>query len=644
MPIQFENTFVNPNIQVKGTEIPLEQLEKTSNILQDRYDKSYENLTKFQEFAKQAEQNAAEQERGKVKDWVSGFQPQVEQMVKDDALHRVGWKTMAMAQNAAANLKTFQERAVQIKDIQDKIATSEKLGNEVTKKYYQDLLNETVAQTQFDPTKNTFAFKQIIAPKIVADADVNEAYKKYAMGWIADKYGSESANMSFVDKGQSIPGVGGTAVQSGVYNTKTGRIIEKVDRKEVLKGIQSMIEQDIPVQAMIQRDTDIFMKNNPGSDRAKVYAEVKKNTLNAAANAWADKASYISDIRSEDVKFDGDATANYLSGSGQPDPNPNNLLGMPNEVIATKSIDAVKKETAKFNKEAFDKNGNFIGVSPGITDYLTEAAARGALGLMGRIGLGDYAGKMLTTKSSFDEIVPTWAQKRYQARGLNQQQMFNEFQKEKENATRVATVDYVVGDKGRREVVEANMRAALMNNKFYKPNGDVATQEEIQEAFKAGGITMVPYTGKISVGTNDKTGGLKLTTTLGTVADGANTDKNNYSQIRMKAGQTVIEGLLDPTKPTTYTIGSEILYQDPNTGNTLGVYRYVVNKQGAKTQPRKVGDKMVYAESPGRVTKLFIDNNGNRQVVKEYMLGDGNNPTEVITDILNEVVDPYILK
>lgn len=644
MPIQFENTFVNPNIQVKGTEIPLEQLEKTSNILQDRYDKSYENLTKFQEFAKQAEQNAAEQERGKVKDWVSGFQPQVEQMVKDDALHRVGWKTMAMAQNAAANLKTFQERAVQIKDIQDKIATSEKLGNEVTKKYYQDLLNETVAQTQFDPTKNTFAFKQIIAPKIVADADVNESYKKYAMGWIADKYGSESANMSFVDKGQSIPGVGGTAVQSGVYNTKTGRIIEKVDRKEVLKGIESMIEQDIPVQAMIQRDTDIFMKNNPGSDRAKVYAEVKKNTLNAAANAWADKASYISDIRSEDVKFDGDATANYLSGSGQPDPNPNNLLGMPNEVIATGSIDAIKDETAKINKAGFDKNGNFIGVPDNLWDSIKTGGKMLINGAFLPLGSLPFPDATSGNPKSFNEIVPLWKQNKYKAQGLTQQQMFNEVQKEKQDAVRVGAVDYVVGDKARREVVEANMKAATMSNKFYKPDGSTASQEEIDKAFKAGGITMVPFTGKITVGTNDKTGGTSLTTVLGNVADGEKGNRNNYSQVRMDAGRQVIRGLLDPMKPTTYTINHEIPVKDPTTGEEYGVYRYVVNKQGAKTEPRKVGDKMVYAESPGRVSKLFIDKNGNRKVVKEYMLGDGNNPTEVITDILNEVVDPYILK
>jgi hypothetical protein len=310
MPIQFENTFVNPNIQVKGTEIPLEQLEKTSNILQDRYDKSYENLTKFQEMARQAEQSAAEEERPKVQQWLAGFEPQVNQMIQDDALHRVGWKTMAMANNAAANLKTFQERAAQIKDIKDKIATSEKLGKEETKQYYTDLLNETISQTQFDPTKNTFGFKQITAPKIVADADVNESYRKYATGWAANKTGREQSSMSFVRKGETIPGVGGAAIADGVYDIKTGQIIEKVDRAEVLNGIKAMMEQDIPVQAMIQRDTDIFMKSHPNADRNKVYQKVKDNTLNAAANAWADKTSYISNIQSEDVKFNNVLTDN----------------------------------------------------------------------------------------------------------------------------------------------------------------------------------------------------------------------------------------------------------------------------------------------------------------------------------------------
>lgn len=644
MPIQFENTFVNPNIQVKGTEIPLEQLEKTSNILQDRYDKSYENLTKFQEFAKQAEQNAAEEERGKVKEWVSGFEPQVNQMIKDDALHRVGWKTLAMANNAAANLKTFQERAAQIKDIQDKIATSEKLGKEETKKYYQDLLKETVAQTQFDPTKNTFAFKQITAPKIVADADVNESFKKYAMNWAADKTGAEKANMAFVNKGETIPGVGGKAIANGVYDIKTGRIVESVDKKEVLDGIKAMMEQDIPVQAMIQRDTDIYMKNNPGLDRAKVYAAVKKNTLDAAANAWANKASYISDLRSEDMKYNSELSNNFGGGSGQPPFNPNNLLATPNEVIATGSIDAIKDETAKINQAGFDKNGNFIGVPDTLWDSIKTGAKMLANGVSLPLGFLAFSDATSGNPKSFDQIVPIWKQNKYKAQGLTQQQMFNEVQKERQNSVRVGAVDYVVGDRGRREVVEANMKAATMSNKFYKPDGSVASQEDIDKAFKTGGITMVPFTGKITVGTNDKTGGTSLTTVLGNVANGEEGNRNNYSQVRMDAGRQIIRGLLDPMKPTTYTIDHEIPVKDPTTGEEYGVYRYVVNKQGAKTEPRKVGDKMVYAESPGRVTKLFIDNNGNRKVVKEYMLGDGNNPTEVITDILNEVVDPYILK
>jgi hypothetical protein len=642
MPIQFENTFVNPNIQVKGTEIPLEQLEKTSNILQDRYDKSYENLTKFQEMARQAEQSAAEEERPKVQQWLAGFEPQVNQMIQDDALHRVGWKTMAMANNAAANLKTFQERAAQIKDIKDKIATSEKLGKEETKQYYTDLLNETISQTQFDPTKNTFGFKQITAPKIVADADVNESYRKYATGWAANKTGREQSSMSFVRKGETIPGVGGAAIADGVYDIKTGQIIEKVDKAEVLNGIKAMMEQDIPVQAMIQRDTDIFMKSHPNADRNKVYQKVKDNTLNAAANAWADKASYISNIQSEDVKFNDSLTNNYLSGYGAQDlQNPFGLLSMPNDILTDTQLKDIQKET-KDNQAMFDSKGNFVGGS---------VNKGGVVGAPAYVSNNNANNTSSTKVDGFNQLVPTYYQNVHKGSNLTQQQLYNQFQKEKENNAKILTKDYVISGTGLRGTVTNNMKALLASTDLFIKNSDgtvrKATQEEVDNAMK-GNTTFNPLTGKVAVGTNAEN---QVFTALGSIPN-AEGNQNNYTQITMAAMQSVLTDLLDLNKGTSTTSNAQVPITDPTTGELVGYRRFFANKKGAMSNTvKEVNGKKVIVPSDPAITVVETDVNGNplpenrgKKATKVYRLGDEMNPNQFVEDMLTDVIAPFSQK
>ena len=47
MPINFnQQTFFDPKIDIIGKEIPVADIEKTANVIQDRYDKSLENETK----------------------------------------------------------------------------------------------------------------------------------------------------------------------------------------------------------------------------------------------------------------------------------------------------------------------------------------------------------------------------------------------------------------------------------------------------------------------------------------------------------------------------------------------------------------------------------------------------------------------
>ena len=628
MPIQFEDAYVNPNIKIKGSEIPLEQLQQTSDTLQKRYDTSYENLTKFQELAKQAEQIADPLERQKVKDYVGAFQPQVDEMIKNNELHNVGWKTMSMANNAAFNLKQFQERATAIKDIKEKISLNQALGKDETKQYYIDMLNDMVNKTGYDAERNTFDFTPITAPKIVADADVNAAYQQYASGWLANKYGKESKNMKLVQAGQKLPN-GDTAIQSGVYNTETGVMTEKVDFNEVHKGISDMMQQNIPIQSMIERDTDIYMKNHPGSDRNQVKEMIKKQTLDNAANAWSNKAAYTSEQYSSGASFDANATNSYMAGFGAGDLfNPNALAGISNKVAVDKSVEDINNQTKDINSTAFNPDGSFNSVS-----FSKKSASANSK------SYHDFVEKNGTPANAFDALVPPYYQKMYAGDKMTQQQIFNKFQGEKVNASKVLMTEYTIADKGRRETATANVKALLKDTPYYDNEGNRITDPSlIEDAWKSGSFTMVPYTGEITIGTGDKV----YKTALGDV--GGKENENNYAQIRMKAVKNVVQGLLDPTKATTYG-DVEIPDLDETTGQTKGKTRFVVNKQGARMIPQKdASGKTKYVPSPGRISVIHEDNNGVRTKTKDYVLGDGINPVEFTIDMLNDVVDPHILK
>ena len=297
MPIQFENTFVNPNIQVKGAEIPLEQLEKTSNILRDKYDKSYENLTKFQVLAKQAEQMADPLEREKVKQYIATYQPAIDQMVKDDALHRVGWQTMAMANEAAGNLKTFQDRAAEIKTIKDKLATLD-INDTVNREYYQDMLDQATKQTAFDPNTKSFDFKPINVPNFVKDYDYAKFLFDASGNWKPDI--TASSNKNVIVKQAQYDAAGNLVTPGGIYDKATGYKVSKVEEEEVRKNILKALKGSPGAMEALDRDVNAKMwkmgldANDPknAATKSQIRDEVYNTKVLGVAQAAAQKESY----------------------------------------------------------------------------------------------------------------------------------------------------------------------------------------------------------------------------------------------------------------------------------------------------------------------------------------------------------------
>ena len=322
MAIDFNKQLVfDPKIEIVGEEVPLAEMEKTGAVLQDRYDKSYEDYSTFKELAKQTEQIADREEREKVKQYIKDLEPQVKEIGEKGDFHNMRQQTAALAKNAAFNLKLFGERAAEVKKYRDLIAANDKIGDEETKAYYQNKLNKTMAETQYNPETKSFNFSALQLPKMVEDYDNNKFFQNVTQGWMANRYGSEAANMAFLKAGDKIPGVGGVAPTAGVYNTKTGRQDTTVDFNEVYNNVLKAAEGERGLQAVLKRDFEIQSEGknlNPEQQEA-LKESLKRKYLYDPLTAFANKAAFRQTDKTENLGFDAGATNALGNGTNTPE-------------------------------------------------------------------------------------------------------------------------------------------------------------------------------------------------------------------------------------------------------------------------------------------------------------------------------------
>jgi hypothetical protein len=318
MPIDFNRQMIfDPKINIIGKEVPLAELKETGNILQERYDTSRENYNKFQELEKQTEQIADPLERQKVKDYISSMRPDVEQIANNGDYHNMRFQTMAMANNAANNLKMFGERAATLKELKNKIAES-KLADPKTRAYYQGLLDEEVAKTQYNADTRTFNFNPITTPNIVADYDINSFLQKAQNDWKANKYNNEAGNILLVKAGDVLPN-GTKAAYDQAFNTKTGRSGEHVDFNEVYNNTLKMAGAERGLWNMIDRDVEIESKGknyNPQQKEA-LRNELTKKYLTEPLTGASNRTAYSSTGTVDDINPDNMYNANSAKAAGE---------------------------------------------------------------------------------------------------------------------------------------------------------------------------------------------------------------------------------------------------------------------------------------------------------------------------------------
>ena len=630
MPLNFNTNFGGPKIDIVTREVPVAAIEKVGDNLQDRYDKSYEQYNLFQELAKQTEQIADPGERQKVKDYITSLEPELKSISERGDFHNMRHQTAALARNAANNLKMFGDRAEKLSKIREQINLNEKLGKEETKQYYINQLNKTLSQTQYNPETRTFNFTPIEAPKMVADANINELNRIFGTGYLADKKGWEEGNMVFINPGEKMPnGIINNTGGPLAFNTKSGRVVEQVKYQDVAEGMKQNLDSDIATQAMIDRDTKILLESNPNLDPVLLREKVKNDTYNKSIQAWANKYAYKSVVSSSDVNFDGALTGAIQGGYTNPyDPN-FNFIQTPSEVDVKNSIDAINKERVSNSTQAFNKDGSFKSFT-GRGALQGKELDQAVMNLMKKDPVKyptyNIAFQELNQSgivNSFNELVPEWQQKRIRSLSktpLSDRQVYDNFMQQKADNSRLLLSQYVIADKKLRGIVDDNMKAAIANYPLGRMNNGKfipATKDEIDNAMKKG-FSYVPATGQILIG--DK--GNQLVTAVG--AQGNSDDANAY-QTRMMQMSQMLKAAVDPT--VAFESGKEFIV-----GNKY--YRIIKNdgtpKRGADGKIRYVQDNIQEVDANGNITDAFsLDNAGLNRFVRK-------NLSKVISDFTRE--------
>jgi hypothetical protein len=648
MPIQFQNTYVNPNVKIAGEEIPLEQLEKTSNVIQGRYDQSREYVTKANEALRVLETSANPIDKEKAKEIRSMYANNINDISKGDDYHRHLWETQGLAVETANNLKTIEQRNKEIQAQEEYISKNVAWGDKRDQRLKE--FRGSLTPIAWNGEDRTITGANVNAYSAANDVNLMKLAVEYGLAMKPITYKGADGKIVLLDSMGNITQDKTKAIGMGHLNVAGG--ITKLEAKDVAEAVGGALMEDTGVKAQTERDLNYIFKyenpNNidPNSKEGQAIRDkyLKDNVYNAASKAGGILKQY-QDNRSNNVTYSSTIPNGMFGFGAEPDPNPNNLISIPNEVLTAKKLESINEETQSMNSGGFNPDGSFKGVPSTLIEKFAKVT-------------GWLANDVddLPKQDSFDSVVPKYYQKAF-GEGMTQKELYNKFQADKANKSKVLMSDWIIADKDRRGTVDANMKAVVGNLPAYKA-GDIhnvdnqANQAEVDAAWKSGGVTYNAYTGAVTIGTGPE----RLIIPIGTT--GA-TNENNYSQIRMNAISRVSKTLLDPTVPTSYLQGPNkepfsIPIQD-KAGNTLGYQSFIVDKEGAKGKiPKMVDGKMTYVNSPGRITVINHNSDGSIMrkgkgntglpMTKEYLLGDGEKPIQFTVDMLNEIVDPFTLE
>ena len=292
MAIDFNKQLVfDPKIEIVGEEVPLAAMEKTGNILQDRYDKSYEQYSMADEALKQMEASANAIDREKAKELRGIYNQEMKGILDKGDFQNMRQQTASLARNAAVNYKTIAEKNAKIQAELDAIAKNPKyaLDPEGARKHYL----KNLKSISINPETKTISDFNVGAYNAAEDQNIAQMFLKIAPT-IRTKTskGKDAFFTTMKINGQDAL----------VKKTETGEI-EKLTSQEIQNELQQYIVTDPSVQAYIKRDVERMGINPDSKEGFAAYNSLMDERITGAAKAAGNMYEVYKDTRKNDLNL-----------------------------------------------------------------------------------------------------------------------------------------------------------------------------------------------------------------------------------------------------------------------------------------------------------------------------------------------------
>ena len=304
MPIDFnQQSFFDPKIDIIGKEVPLAEIEKTGNVLQNRFDKSYEQYSAADEALKQMEARANLVDREKAKELRGIYKGEMDKILEQGDFHNMRHQTENLARNAAINYKVIEEKNATIQKGLEEIAKSPKyqLDPEGAKQEYL----KSIQSINFNPETRTISDFNVGAYNAAKDVNIAQKSLEIAPTIRTVTRGGEEARLV-----QEL--VGGNPVWLKI--TKGGQK-EFLSSKEIETELSAYLKTDPEIQAYIARDTKRLGYDPATKEGMDVYNRLLNERISGSAKAVGDMYAVDKNIQNNDLQVIGDGV-NSNKGKG----------------------------------------------------------------------------------------------------------------------------------------------------------------------------------------------------------------------------------------------------------------------------------------------------------------------------------------
>lgn len=358
--------YVSPNIEITPEQLPLEALVKTSDVLQDRYDKSKENYTKAQEYQRQMLSQANEADKEAAQQIFSQYENQLKDVADRGDYHNMRWETLNLAQEAANNYASINEKNKAIQAQREAIAKDPRWQTSREQRLKDFELG--LKSIQFDPTKRIITNLNVDPYTAAPDVHIMEKSIKYGSVMKPEDIGWKRGYLQYVDfDGKPVSNPMEAAFVNHIVDGKT---TETLPADRIKKAVTEALLQDEDVKAVKKRDLkylersgEIKFTGDPVKDKAIEDAYDLEHIIKpATAAGQLLKVNNRMDI--DDVTQSQGAA--FGSGSGK-----RTLMGVPVNTLA----DSYGPEGKSLRETLVDGLNGEKGNFNILTGYFNRAAS-----------------------------------------------------------------------------------------------------------------------------------------------------------------------------------------------------------------------------------------------------------------------------